>query len=352
VLWLVYLFFRPRRFFQHFVVDSTPGLTALCAWIYGMTGAMDSLEATPPGESRVTGWSWLTYWTVVGVGGVLAGALYFFIGGLWYRVRLGWSGAGRPAPALARRVYLFASQVVAIPWLLAMVVATSVFESPEAAEQTESGWFALPLLFLFWSCWCSYVGVRTAFVVQRGLAMLWFLILPAAFYVVALVGVGAVLAISFLLGPADVENPEVYDRPGLHFLYPSNWMIADYEEDFDPDANVYVEPFGDAYAQIKVYESEQSVAEEIAATLGEFDAIFTSRQPPSEFWAWGVYQGAGLNVASKIERSAYCLRVFVAELPDGRLLEAREFYQASLEHDVTPGFELIRNTLRVKPGPD
>ncbi len=352
VLWLVYLFFRPRRFFQHFVVDATPGLTVLCAWIYGMTGVMDSLEGWQPDESRVTGWSWPTYWTVVVVGGVLAGALYFSIGGWWYKVRLAWSGAVEPAPALARRVYLFAAQVLTIPQLVAAVVATSMFESPETAEQTKSAWFALPLLFLFWSCWTSYVGVRAAFVVRRGLAMLWFLILPLALYFIIAVGVGLLLVLGFFSGPADVENPDVYDSRSLHFSYPGNWFIGDYEGDFDPNTNVYVEPFADAYAHIMIYESEQGLEEEIAATVAEFDETFTRRQALGEFSAWGVYEGAGVNIAGNVERSAYRLRVFVGELPDGRLLEAREFYEASLEHDVTPGFELIRNTLRVKPGSD
>ena len=44
-LWLVYLVFRPRRFFETFVHRSLPTLTQLSAWMYGIASVMDRMEA-------------------------------------------------------------------------------------------------------------------------------------------------------------------------------------------------------------------------------------------------------------------------------------------------------------------
>ena len=81
-LWLVYLFFRPRIFFQSFVMESAPGLTALCAWIYGVSGAMDTIESRlmpeiAPGLAD----SWNAYWAVALLLGAVEAVFIFAIGG-------------------------------------------------------------------------------------------------------------------------------------------------------------------------------------------------------------------------------------------------------------------------------
>lgn len=350
VLWLVYLFFRPRTFFQNFVIHSTPGLTALCAWVYGVSAAFDTIESrlmpeTAPGLAD----SWRTYWALALALGAVEGAFFFAIGGWWYRVRLEWSGASNPAPALARRVYLFASQVLAIPWIAMKASDTAAYESPGAAVAAAGSWWgAVAIVFPVWSCWNSYVGVRTAFVVRRGAARLWFFILPCAFYAVFVIGVAAVLIVGLLPGPADVDHPQLHESAGLHFSYPGNWFIDDFADDYDPDACVTVEPFSDAYAQIMVYESEESPPEELEATLAAFsDSLELSREEET-LTNWGLYEGVGRVVVMETAGTRYRLRVFVGELPDGRLLETCECYAVDLADDVVPGFELIRATCRVK----
>jgi hypothetical protein len=349
-LWLVCLFFRPRVFFRGYVLESAPGLTALCAWVYGITSAIDLIEQQAMTSDDISlPDSWGVYWgfaLTIGIAGALG---YFAIGGWWYAVRLGWSGAIDPDRALARRVYLFASQVLAIPWLVARVYETFAYENPEAALNAEGGiWCFLFVLFPIWSCWNSYVGVRTAFVVRRGAALMWFLVLPSAFYGLFLIGAVVVLLAIAFAGPADVENPSLHDAPGLQVSYPGNWMIAEYDEAYDPNTSLTIEPFGDAYCRITIYASDATIGEELDATLADFGTMVTSPKRGAPFSTWGRYSGTGEVLTGDIGGGRYSLRAFVGQLPDGRLIETYEFYDVSIKQDVAPGFELIRSTCRVK----
>lgn len=195
-LWLVYLYFRPRTFFTHFVIDSTPGLTALCAWFYGMAGIIDRVASqSMMNPDLLLGTTWEALWIGTLLGGIVSGWLYFKIGGWWFRVRLGFAGSSESDKGLARRVYIFASMVLTLPSLLTQVVETGTYATPWDSFQSEgSFWYLVLMIFPFWSVWSSYAGVRTAFEVRRGLAILWFLVLPVVAYGIIILG-----ALAFLL---------------------------------------------------------------------------------------------------------------------------------------------------------
>jgi len=348
-LWLVYLFFRPRLFFRHFVVEPIPGLTALCAWIYGISGVIDEIDMRS-GLSRPMPFadSWGAHWGFILVAGVVAGLLYFAIGGWWYRVRLCWSGAEDPDRRLARRVYLFASQVVAIPFIDAKLLETGHFPTPAAASDSASGWYALLLVFPFWLAWTSYVGVRSTFSVRRGLALLWFLLLPGLFYV-AVLGVMVIIMVLSLVGPADVDNPIHHDSTTMRFSYAGNWWIDDTHEYYNPDADLYVEPMQAAWVHIMVYQSDRTVAAELEATLTSFRPLFEGASDGETFDTWGTYRGNGRVLRGALEGTPAVFRAFVSRVGDGTYLEVNECWATADQPDVRPGFELIRSTFRLKP---
>lgn len=347
-LWLVYLFLRPGTFFRHFVVDSVPLLTAISAWLYGMAGVIERIETRFQWKSRpsdLTGEAWPAYWAAVAFGGLVAGVFYYAAGGWWYRVRLRWSGAENPDPNLARRVYLFASLVVALPVLLVTVVETSIYPTPRAAYASEGSWWYLVFLLTpFWSTWNSYVGVRTAFVVRRKRALTWFLLLPALFYSLAFIGVFVVL----MFAPANVSSPAVHDSATLRFSYPGNWWIDTDDPDYDPAHNLHLEAMQEAFLHIALYESDLPLEGlRLRATEG-YQEIMSGVRDAGPVNRWGRYRGLGRVQLGETDGEFYRFEVFISPVAPGRYLEVQEFCAESDRTKVLPGFELIRSTFLLK----
>jgi hypothetical protein len=204
---VIELFFKPRRFFADQVtLWKTRYVIAVC-WVTGVSGSIDRisqelLEADLKGElgsaSAIEFVSpWPNYWGIVLVLGALSGFFQWWIGGWWYGVRLGWSGAKDADPRLARLVYIYASFVYAAPLVICTLAETAAFGNAIEAYQSESLWPLLTIVFLFWSLATSYSGVTTLFEVSRWKARMWFLILPAILYLL-LVGAFAMLGALFM----------------------------------------------------------------------------------------------------------------------------------------------------------
>ena len=99
--WLFYLFFKPRLFYQHFVVSPVPALTVIAAICFGIAEAANRLDDR---LDRVTAEAWPAYWGIVAAAGLLGAAFTVVIGGWWYRYRLERCGAIRPEKRLILRV--------------------------------------------------------------------------------------------------------------------------------------------------------------------------------------------------------------------------------------------------------
>lgn len=349
-LWLVYLYFRPRTFFTHFVIDSTPGLTALCAWFYGIAGIIDQVGIkSMMNPDLLQGITWEELWGFTLLGGIVSGWLYFRIGGWWFRVRLGFAGATEPDKGLARRVYIFASMVVSLPALLTQVLETGTHATPWDSSQSEgSFWHLFLLIFPFWSVWSSYVGVRTAFEVRRGLAVLWFLVLPVAAYGFLILGAFAFFFIS-ALGPADVANPLRFaEGQTMTFSYPGNWWIDIDDPDYDPDTYISVEPMHDAFVEILYFESDMTEVDSLSETVEGYEEVMSGLREIDRFDRWGRFTGTGRLLQGVIEGQSYSLQVFVSLQDSGNQLEIHELWLKADEAVVIPGIRLIRSSFELK----
>lgn len=350
-LWLVFLYLRPRTFFTHFVIDSTPGLTALCAWFYGMAGIIDRVES----ESLVNpdvllGTTWVELWIVTLVGGIVTGWLYFKIGGWWFRMRIDFAGASKPDKGLARRVYIFASMVLALPILSTQIGETGTQATPWDASQSERGfWYFSLLVFPIWSAWSSYAGVRTAFDVRKRAAILWFLVLPVAVYGFVILSVVVFLYTS-LWGPADVSNTRWFHQGNsFTFYYPGNWKVETDYGDYDPDGYVCVTATQDVMVEILFHEV-QGDGDEVAAVdtaIAFYHDFIAGLQEIGTFQEWGRHEGTGRLLQGVSEGQECFLRVFVSILESGNQLEIHEIWLKDDEAAVLPGIQLIRSSFEL-----
>ena len=358
-LWLLHLFVRPARFFAHFPRMATSFTVAYSAWIVGIAGVMDRLSWRLT-RAEITGRpsaitdimaSWPVYWAACAIAGALAAVFLWGLGGWWYRVRLRFSGASAPKPSLARRVYIFACMVAAFPMVVLAAVYSLCYATPLQAEEQSPLWLDSSLLiFLFWSVYTGYRGARVLFDVVRWQARVWFLLVPAVFYLTCLGGVAAFLALLFsgvVDVPPDVSNPAVLNRPGFWLHYPGNWSIDRQDEDYDPDHCFLIEPdFQDAAVIFYVDDDPADPAERTALFMETYqDAVVGPA--PSRFERWGDHHGAGTEFEGDFEGGRYRVRIFSMS-GRTRSLTAIEIADLAIADSLEPGFALIRDTLRLR----
>jgi hypothetical protein len=197
---LVDLFFRPRKFFSDGLALGKVPYYVAAAWLYGVAAAIDRVDQellrAELGHAR-KGWeligpfvagSWGGFWVWVLAAGAVGAVFWWLLGGWWFRLRIGWSGAKNPNRRLSRLVYVYSGIVSAAPQILESILDTALYENDAeafAAEGAVSDVMTLVgVLLMFWSLATAYVGVRTVFQVSREKALFWFVVLPGSLYLV------------------------------------------------------------------------------------------------------------------------------------------------------------------------
>ncbi|RME02034.1 MAG: hypothetical protein D6814_00370 [Calditrichaeota bacterium] len=204
---LVDLFIRPRKFFSSQLALGKTSYVLFVTLCLGMAEAINRIDMemmrTELGQSRA-GWeafgplvaqSWIGFWLWVLFVGAIGAALIWWIGGWWYRVRLKWCDAQNPDKRQARLVYVYASFVAAGPSVALALAWTLVYPNYAQAYSAGDLFSALIVIFPFWSLIASYAGARTVFDASRWKARVWFVLLPALFYLVVMGVLAALLAL-------------------------------------------------------------------------------------------------------------------------------------------------------------
>lgn len=189
---LFQLFFKPKHFFSDFKNlnrESTYIFTYIAA-MYVFMDRMDSqlikTQALTGGNLESYHWfinTWIKYWGFSAIASIFVAFFIWFVYGWWYEMRLKWSGVENQPSVLVRQVNAMQLCIAAIPVLIITIVQTFLYENYEAAflaPEVYSG--LIVLFFLVYSCWVSYVAVKTVFNANK-FALFWFLILPLAVYV-------------------------------------------------------------------------------------------------------------------------------------------------------------------------
>lgn len=148
-------------------------------WASGVATAIDRM-------SDYGGSTWLEVWAIVLIGGFIAGYLQYWIGGAIYHLRVKWSKGGDNYDA-SRNIYIFSGIPVIIVTISSLLLNTIVYGN----DYFESGGgSSIDVLFLFiiiaaiaYSIRLSYKGVMFIQQTEKTRAIIWFVVLPAIFYI-------------------------------------------------------------------------------------------------------------------------------------------------------------------------
>jgi hypothetical protein len=174
------------EFAQKHLVTSNPKYLLLAIWILGIGSAADRLTSS---ESS----SWGEVWAIAIFGGILAGAIAYYIGGWFYHVRVGWS-KGSGTIDTARNIFTFSSLPISVTAIGSLffnhlAYGNDYFDTYYSEASSVDVIFALlALAAIAYSIYISYRGVRAVMNVQKGRGMFWFVIAPAIFYILILAG--------------------------------------------------------------------------------------------------------------------------------------------------------------------
>lgn len=203
---LLDLYVRPRTFFTSGIALGAPSVLLIIAFIVGMAGFVGRLEkqmakaeylsmhsSAAEFFSLLSG-NWYYFWSAALLLGAISGVVLWFLGGWWYNLRIKWSGAKQRDSVTGRTLYIYVLFISALPKVLEMLGYTFSFENYLAAYQSEMMWPLWILIFPFWGLFTSYKAVTAMYEVKKGLAMLWFLILPFIVYSGSLIALIAAVA--------------------------------------------------------------------------------------------------------------------------------------------------------------
>jgi hypothetical protein len=225
----------------------------------------------------------------------------------------------------------------------------TVYPDPIAAMEGDDWGGVAIIVALFWSIYVSYRGVRTAFEVRPWAARVWFGILPATIYALALGIIFALfLLTSLLISPPDLDNTRRIEREGFSLNYPGNWEVDVADEDYDPDYSFAIAPpVADAQIRFWFYEyamDSQGCADQ---TRDNLEAVYAFSDLTA-FDHWGDYDGAGYRGDANIEGGDYEFLMFCAT-ERVRPFEILLAVEGSAADKLRPGFDLIRDSLELRP---
>jgi hypothetical protein len=168
------------KFAQEHLVTKNPKYLLLAIWVMGIGTAADRLTSSNSS-------TWGEVWAIAIFGGILSGALAYFIGGWFYHVRVGWS-KGSGTIDTARNIYTFSSLPIALTGIGSLFFNHLAYGSDyfdtyySDASSVDMIFGLLALAAIAYSIYISYRGVRDVMHVKKGLGIFWFVVAPAIFY--------------------------------------------------------------------------------------------------------------------------------------------------------------------------
>lgn len=174
------------KFAKENLVTANPKYLLLAIWVLGIGNTIDRLSSSDSS-------SWGEVWAIAIFGGILAGAIAYYIGGWFYHVRVGWS-KGTGTIGTARNIYTFSALPISVVAIGSFIVNQMAYGS-DYFYTYYSGPSSVDMIFgliaiaaIGYSIYISYHAVREVMNVQKGRAIWWFVVAPAIFYILTFAG--------------------------------------------------------------------------------------------------------------------------------------------------------------------
>lgn len=171
-----------NEFSAQYLIANHPRYLNTAIWVYGM-GIGSAYVWDSIGNE--TGWS--DVWTTVIAGGILTGALGWYIAGAIYHWRVKWS-KGQGNINTARNIYIFSSLPIAAAWI-GMLLFNQIAYGGDYITIYSSNFSTVDTIFILlilaaviYSIYISYRVVRGVLKSEKVRAVVWFIVLPVLYY--------------------------------------------------------------------------------------------------------------------------------------------------------------------------
>ena len=174
------------KFAKENLVTANPKYLLLAIWVLGIGNATDRLSSSDSS-------SWSEVWVIAILGGILAGAIAYYIGGWFYHVRVGWS-KGTGAIDTSRNIYTFSSLPISVVTIGSLIFNQMAYGSDyfdtyySDASSVDMIFGLLVIAAIGYSIYISYRAVREVMNAQKVRAIWWFVVAPVIVYVLIFAG--------------------------------------------------------------------------------------------------------------------------------------------------------------------
>lgn len=168
------------KFTQEHLVTAKPKYHILTIWVLGIGNVAGRLTSSNSS-------TWGEVWAIAIFGGILSGAIAYYIAGWFYHVRVGWS-KGTGTIDTSRNIYVFSSLPIAVTGIGSLLFNHMAYGSDyfdtyySEASSVDVIFGLLAFAAIAYSIYISYRAVRDVMNVQKGRGMFWFVIAPAILY--------------------------------------------------------------------------------------------------------------------------------------------------------------------------
>jgi len=349
----------PDWLFRNFAITAPGVLIVLICYAFGVVEASARIDlrlmtGSARGSNAISFIDrWEVYWGISVVSGAICALAIAVINGWWYRKRLQWSGDSEAELGLARRVLFTSALIYVIPALIQMFYVSATYDTPIDAVHSElTAIDFVVVLTPLLSIWLSFVGVRSVFETRLAPAIVWFIVVPGVYYLIAIIGFAVffTLAASGMLFPSptpDVVHYKIHRSQTMKFHYPGNWSMRTDAPDHDPNAYVWIESLGGASVEVRLYESDASAAMQVQFSADHIEAGFDGWKVGASFDRWGRFSGTGRRYRGQSAGQHVHVSIFVAEIEPGMRFEVIESCRLDEVGKLVDGFELLRNSAEI-----